>query len=441
MPASPPSPTVVAIEMGYGHLRPAHALAEVLGAQVLEADRPPLADEDERKLWARTRGSYETASRLSQLGLVGAPLRALVEALTEIQPLHPHRDLSAPTAPVRLIERMRQRGLGAGLVAHLRRTGSPLLTTFFVPAVIADHERLPVGCVVTDSDINRVWAPYTPQTTQIRYFAPSQRVLRRLRAYGVPRANIHMTGYPLPDELLGGRELTVLKRNLAARLARLDPRGRFVSTCRAEIERALGELPVAGAPPKLTFAVGGAGAQAELAEEALPRLRVPLLEGKLRLALVAGVRPEIAARFERALERAELGGELGRSVEILHAENMPSYFRRFNALLADTDILWSKPSEITFFAALGLPLVFAPPVGVHERYNRRWALEHGAGLIQRNPRHAGEWLQDWLDDGTLAGAAWSAFVRLPTRGLYNIVDLVNQSPELARPALDRSLVN
>jgi hypothetical protein len=419
------TPTVVAVEMGYGHLRPAHALANLLGTSVLEADRPPLAGEDERKLWARTRGSYETASRLSQLGLLGAPLRALVEALTEIPPLHPYRDLSAPTAPVRLIERMRQRGLGAGLVAHLRRTGTPLLTTFFVPAVIADHEQLPVGCVVTDSDINRVWAPYSPSTTQIRYFAPSQRVVRRLRAYGVPNNNIHMTGYPLPHELLGGPELPTLKRNLAARLARLDPRGRFLATHRHEIERALGELPAASGPPRLTFAVGGAGAQAEIAERALARLRVPLLEGKLRLALVAGVRREIAARFERALGQAELAPELGRSVEILHADSMASYFQRFNALLAETDILWSKPSEITFFAALGLPLVFAPPVGVHERYNRRWALEHGAGLVQRDPHHAGEWLQDWLVDGTLAGAAWSAFQRLPNRGLYNIVDLLN----------------
>jgi len=36
------------------------------------------------------------------------------------------------------------------------------------------------------------------------------------------------------------------------------------------------------------------------------------------------------------------------------------------------------PSEMTFFAALGLPLILAPAVGVHERYNARWATEAGA---------------------------------------------------------------
>ena len=49
-------PTLIAVEMGYGHLRPAHALGDYLGVPVQEADRPPFADADERRLWARARG-------------------------------------------------------------------------------------------------------------------------------------------------------------------------------------------------------------------------------------------------------------------------------------------------------------------------------------------------------------------------------------------------
>lgn len=44
------------------------------------------------------------------------------------------------------------------------------------------------------------------------------------------------------------------------------------------------------------------------------------------------------------------------------------------------------------------------PVGVHERVNRRWVRESGAGVKQRDPRFAGEWLADMLDDGALAAA-------------------------------------
>jgi hypothetical protein len=79
---------------------------------------------------------------------------------------------------------------------------------------------------------------------------------------------------------------------------------------------------------------------------------------------------------------------------------------------------------MTFFAALGLPLVCCQAIGEHERYKRRWAMEAGAALRQREPAFAAEWLDDWLADGTLVGAAWSGFLRLPKFGLYRILEEV-----------------
>ncbi|HEX9103803.1 MAG TPA: hypothetical protein VF997_16445, partial [Polyangia bacterium] len=351
----PVRPTIVAVEMGYGHLRPAHALADHLGGPVLEADRPPLAGPDEQRTWARTRTTYETLTRLSQLPVVGRPLSPLLGVLTSIPPLYPARDLSNPTWPVHLVERMAARGLGRGLVDYLRQSGTPLLTTFFVPALIADRAvDLDVRCVVTDSDINRVWAPMHPRTTRIRYFAPSTRVVRRLVAYGVPRERITLTGFPLPHELLGGPSLPVAKANLLRRLARLDGDGIFRRHFGEEVERTVGALPAADGPPHVAFAVGGAGAQAELADRFLPSLAPVLRAGQLRLTLIAGVRNEVADRFRRAIDDAGIGDLLGRAVDVLHAPDLPSYFHAFNAALADVDALWTKPSELAFFAALGL---------------------------------------------------------------------------------------
>ena len=225
----------------------------------------------------------------------------------------------------------------------------------------------------------------------------------------------------------------MLKANLAARLARLDPRGAFLDDYRDEVNHFLPGALAAQArrPPLVTFAVGGAGAQAGLPRRFLPGFRRPLEEGRLRLALVAGVRTEVAARFEQALAEAGLTDLVGDRITILTADEMPEYFRRFNALLAETDVLWTKPSEMTFFAALGLPLVFAPPVGQHESYNLRWAREAGAGVKQRDPGSMAERLLDWMDDGTLAGAAWSGFMRLPKFGTYRISDLVKQNEGVA----------
>lgn len=262
---------------------------------------------------------------------------------------------------MRWLERLARSGVGNGLVAHLRATGATLLTTFYAPAVIADlagAER--IVCVVTDADLNRVWVPSNPRASRIHYAAPSERAGQRLRAYGVPPERIHLTGFPLPGELLGGADLARRRRRLAARLVRLDPAGAFRAQLRGELAHLLGPLPegVAGEPPLVTFAVGGAGAQAGMARALLNSLSAPVLAGTIRLALVAGVRAEVAVVFRAWAEDAGLAGQLG------------------------------------------------------------------AGLKQDDPRHAAEWLREWLDDGTLAAAAWSGYVRLPKFGTPRIVGLV-----------------
>jgi hypothetical protein len=418
---------VAAVEMGYGHLRAALPIADLLGQPLLQVDREPVAGPDERALWDRVRRAYEATSRLSQVPLAGGPLRYLLERVTEIPSFYPRRDLSAPTLAVRWLDRQIRRGLGRGLVESLRQTGSPLVSTFFVPALVADRARVesPVFCVVTDTDVNRSWAPVDAAETCIRYLVPTARAGKRLAQYGVPPERISFTGFPLPHELVGGPGMETLKRNLARRLVRLDPRRAFRGETGGDVAAFLGPLPgeEEGRPPLLTFAVGGAGAQAELAREFLPSLRPAVLEGRLRVALVAGSKEPVrdvlsAAVAEAGLEQAQGGHGL----EVLYEADLLAYFARFNELLARTDVLWTKPSELSFFAALGLPVVCAPPVGAHEGRNRRWVREAGAGVKQRAPGFAAEWLSDLLADGQLAAAAWAGYVRLPKLGLYRILE-------------------
>jgi hypothetical protein len=429
-PSAPPAkPLVVAVEMGYGHLRAAAPVADALGTEVLQVDRAPLVAPGEERIWSRVRRSYELVSRLSQLPAVGAPLRWILDSVTDIPRLHPKRDLSAPTRGVLALERLVRRDLGEGLVAHLRATGAPLLTTFYSPAIVADRAGCEaIFCVVTDTDLNRIWAPVDPARTRIRYLVPTRRAARRLRSYGVPEERITFTGFPLPDELVGGPSLPVLKRQLAARIVRLDPSGEFRRSMPEELAHFLGALPPdeEAQPPRIVFAVGGAGAQAEIAAAALPGFRRGLEEGLLRVTLVAGVRPDVDARFRETVRRAALEPLLGGPLEILRAPTFGEYYARFNELLATTDVLWTKPSELVFYGALGIPLVLAPPLGVHEWYNRRWARESGAGLKQREARFAAEWISDGLADGVLAAAAWAGYMRLPKFGLYRVLEALGR---------------
>ena len=87
-------------------------------------------------------------------------------------------------------------------------------------------------------------------------------------------------------------------------------------------------------------------------------------------------------------------------------------------------MLWTKPSELSFYPALGLACMLSRPLGAHERYNRRWLREQGVGLKHRRLDHARGWFEEWLEDGTLAAAAWSGFVRLPKHGTERIAQLV-----------------
>jgi hypothetical protein len=435
-------PTVVSVDMGYGHLRAAAPLATALGVEILHADQPPLADARERVHWTRARRFYEVMSRLSQLPIIGGALDQMLDVVTSIPRLHPFRDLSAPSFGARSLNRLIRRGLGAGLAERLRATETPLLTTFYAPAIAADYFACKgIHCVVTDSDINRVWAPLEPAKSNIRYFVPSRRAQRRLAAYGVPEQNIEFTGFPLPHELVGGPDLTAIRKTLPGRLARLDPEGAFRQMYREELFHFLGPLPPEEErrPPLLVFAVGGTGTQVGIARRLLPSFRGKILEGKIRIALVAGVRSEVAAKLQASVLEAGLAERIGSGIEILFERDFDAYYRGFNQLLVRADILWTKPSELTFYAALGIPLILASPVGVHEFSNRRWARESGAGLKQRDARYAAGWIDEWLADGILAAAAWSGYRRLPKLGLYRILNHFGAGYQLAppEPGIDR----
>ncbi|MCB9717976.1 MAG: hypothetical protein H6712_29270 [Myxococcales bacterium] len=430
-------PMVVSAEMGYGHLRAAVPVAAALDTPVVLADREPLASPGDRRVWDGVRRLHELSSRGSELPLVGPPMRRLLDAATSIPPLHPLRNLADPTAATLALERLVDRGFGDGLVRALRADDRPLLTTFYAPAVVADLAGLrEIYCIVTDADVNRVWVPRRPRSSAIRYLVPTRRVMQRLRAYGVPEANVTFTGFPLPLSLLGDEHLDVLRADLAQRLVRLDPHGSFRDQCRHELSHFFPGLPATrrGPAPRLTFAVGGAGAQARIIDAALPGLRAAIEGGRLCLTLVAGTRREVQQRFVRSLQRHRLGHQLGRAVEIVYEPDHHAYFEAFEQLLRRTDVLWTKPSELTFYAALGLPLVLTDPVGAHERFNRRWIREQGVGLEQRDPRFLAGRLREWLHDGTLAAAAWSGFVRLPKLGTRRILEEIGT----ARPSCPRA---
>ena len=96
----------------------------------------------------------------------------------------------------------------------------------------------------------------------------------------------------------------------------------------------------------------------------------------------------------------------------------------FNQAIRETDLLWTKPSELSFFCGLGIPIIMAPSIGSQEDFNRKWLLEVQAGIPQEDPAYAHQWLTDLLTEGRLAESAWDGFLKARKYGTYKIRELL-----------------
>lgn len=419
---------VVSANMGLGHQRAAHPLAHLAEGGILVAGSPETTDPDEARFWQRITWSYEVLSRTKAIPVAGRLLYGALDKLLRIPPFYPLRDLSHPSFNNYIVDHLIRSGLGRSLLERLKTRALPILSTFYAPALVADGAGLgPVYCVVCDADLNRVWVASNVANSRIRYLAPCGSVRRRLRQYGVSDDRIFITGFPLPRENIGGPGMEILKADLLARLGRLDPRGRYTAGYGATVADLLGARPVpSGGNGRVTvaFAVGGAGAQVEIGQAAVQSLKPAILEGRYRMILFAGVNRAVEAAFRAHLAHIGLGSAIGDGVIVVREDSRPAYFDRFNALMRETDILWTKPSELTFYTGLGIPIVMAPPIGSQEGRNLHWLLGKGCAVEQDEPALALEWLTDLVEDGLLAERAMDGFIKNRRLGVFKIEELL-----------------
>ncbi len=87
-------------------------------------------------------------------------------------------------------------------------------------------------------------------------------------------------------------------------------------------------------------------------------------------------------------------------------------------------LLWTKPSELSFYCGLGIPIVFAPLIGSQEVFNQKWLLEIQAGIPQEDPQYANQWLRDLLREGRLAESAWDGFLKARKMGLFKVMEVL-----------------
>ena len=436
---------VVAVDMGYGHQRAAYPLKRLAeGGKIINANNYlgiPTAD---KKKWDESRSFYEFISRFKNVPVIGEAAFKAYDHFQEIPQFYPKRDLSEPTFQLKQMYRMIHNGWGKHLINKLeKKKHLPMITTFFLPAFMAEEHGFSeeIYCVICDADISRTWVPPDPTKSRINYFAPCYRVVDRLKFYGVDPNRIYLTGFPLPVENIGDSDLNILKADFANRLMNLDPRRRYLSRYKKTITEQLHPVKL---PKKsdhiltLTFAIGGAGAQKDLGLQIVKSLSNFIVHKRIAVNLVAGIHNDVNQYFKKNIKDLGLGKELGHGIKTIFAESKEEYFKKFNHALRTTDILWTKPSELSFYVALGLPIIIAPSIGSQEDFNRLWLRTIGAGINQENPAYTSEWLFDWVKSGWFARSAMQGFLEGPRFGTYNMAKIISKKMKevhVMKPAL------
>lgn len=412
---------LLVVDMGYGHQRAAYPLLSWSFEGNLNLNEYDGASLWERKYWKNSRTAYERISYFKKVPLLGGVIFNIMDYFQRIEPFYPKRSLKKQSLQQKMFFKAVKKGVGKNLINQLNNNPLPLVTSFFVAAYSAEYYQYkgPIYCIVCDADISRAWAPINPETSKIKYFASNLRTKKRLMMYGVKEENIIISGFPLPLENKGDNELN-LKKDLSDRLKSLDPKLIFINKNFSLLEKE--NLQLSENLNKiftLTFAVGGAGAQRELAYNIVKKLKKELKEKKIKINLVAGSREDVYLYFKDKIK--ELGLDTLDNLQIVYHPQKVEYFRLFNLCLRDTDVLWTKPSELSFYTALGLPIIMSEPVGSQEHFNREWLLEIGSGIDALAIDSVSEWLFDWRQNGRLARAAFNGYFYAPRQGTENII--------------------
>ncbi len=414
---------VIAVDMGYGHQRTAYPLRDfAFSGKVINANSYEGIPEKDKKFWQTTRSLYEFVSRFKRIPLFGDMAFFFLDRFQKILTYYPKRDLSRPSLSLKNIFYFIKKGWGKDLFRRLEKNPLPLVSTFFTPAFMAEEFSYPnaLYCVVCDADVARAWVSINPQNSKIKYLTPCTWARDRLKLYGVKPENIFLTGYPLPKENIG-RNLEILKKDLGYRLLNLDPYSRYRKMYEPLISGFLGQLPQKpNHPLTIMFSIGGAGAQKEIYLKAINSLKGKIKTNKLRIIVSVGIREKLKRYFADNIR----GLKLDHAVHILSGKTINEYFEKFNKALRETDVLWTKPSELSFYAGLGIPIIIAPTIGSQEDFNKRWLLHIGAGISQENPKYTDQWFSDLLNGGDFAEVAMQGFVEIEKLGTYNIERII-----------------
>lgn len=385
--------------MGFGHLRAAHNLSSFGHMPVLRVDREPYVNFVDRLVWGMGQYSHTYASRDAESR--SKFLYTRFEKLMTIPKDHE----KPPLGPSRFIRTIERFGAGKELFRQLGEDNPRLIHTFYLPAMLSVYREYPGKSflLLCDTDFHRVWAPLEPENGPLEYCVPISKSADRLISYGVKSEKIHVTGFPLPPVHTGVGETVTAENDFEVRRTRLQTNSSL--------------------PLTIMFPFSGAGAYSNVLAEMVKSILDELQEGTLRLVVSCGDNEEALWNAENLF--TNYGIDELEYVEIIYDADLFNSFERFNLALKSSDVVVTKPSEMVFYAALGIPMIFLPPIGAHEARNREYLLESGCASDMISIPDFAKWLFEARRSGLLLELAENGFRKLSREGADKINEIVS----------------
>ena len=395
-----------AIRMGYGHYRPAMAIASAAAARGLKPYWMNLLGYEGTtgaKVIAEQNRLYSMGSRWSQKyplfdKLFWEPLN--YEGFKRLSYNAGDQEVSELLAPV-------LKGLPKDL---------PFVGTHSWASQAAVHAGIPrvVNMIVDNWPMALHLAEGSIHTIQ----GPSSWIgYRTLREFGgegkalrmMPPGSLKLTGHVVDHELVANAE----------------------ADCARRLERAR-----RGKPRRLLLSVGGAGAQRELLSRIIASLKPDIEAGKAALLVNIGDHRSVWEGLvrdapwlgEAAVRHFDDFGETRRfcaealdgEVEGVHAflhEDIFAAVYATNLLMRAADVLATKPSELAYYP---VPKLFLRRIGGHEAWGAIRSSELGDGTLEcRTPAALGQALDLLFRDDELLAMMCEAIVRQKAAGTYD----------------------
>ncbi|RPH32439.1 MAG: hypothetical protein EHM93_09290 [Bacteroidales bacterium] len=392
-------------EMGFGHIRALYPLEETLECKLVVLGQNDGSNNFEKRIWKISLTLYESISRFKKFPILGPIVYSMMNGLLAIP--HPERKATRveKTFAYWLLERFIGLGLCKGLQKKLK-SRQYLVTSFYAPVIaLSKRTDLTVFCQICDSDLSRVWVAKNPVRNNTQYLVPCTKAAERLLKYGVQSNRIHLTGFPFAHELIGGFSQEIALKNYKKRMQLLDNPYDLSPD----------------SPLKIAYIVGGAGVYSDIGMQIANMLKEEIEEGLIVLYLVAGIKGEVICSYHNFKQTRF---PKSNNLCIVGSNRLHDYFNQFNELMSHIHILWTKPSELVFYSALGIPIIMTDPLGPQEEANRDWLLKIGAGGSQYISKYTNLWLMNRLNTkefSRMAYAGWSKGIRTAS---YRIPEII-----------------